>query len=158
MVAAGISPRASGARLGTVTVNDCVADRPPGSVAVTVMSELPRANPATVTELPCEATDATASSDDAAAYVRVWPSGSLKYAETSITSVSATATVTGSMAPRAAGGRLGTVTENRACPCRPSGSEAVTVTDALPGATPLTVTVVPDRETVATERSEEVAV
>ena len=43
MVAAGTSPRASGDRLETVAVKDCVAERPPGSVAVTVMSAVPRA-------------------------------------------------------------------------------------------------------------------
>ena len=37
MLAAGTSLRASGDRLGTVAVKDCVAERPPGSVAVTVM-------------------------------------------------------------------------------------------------------------------------
>ena len=71
--------------------------------------------------------------------------------------MSPTATVIGSMAPRASGARFGTVTANRDCACMPSGSEAVTVTVAPPGATPMTVTLVPEMDAVATEGSEEVA-
>ena len=58
-VAAGISPRASGARLGTVAWKDCVAARPPGSVAVTVMVAAPRARASRVTAPPVAATSNT---------------------------------------------------------------------------------------------------
>ena len=53
------------------------------------------------------------------------------------------------------GARFGTVTENLCSATKPPGSLAVTVTDALPGATPATVTVVSDisdRDAVATPR------
>ena len=78
MVAAGTWPRASGAWLATVAWKDCAAVRPPGSVAVTVMSAVPRASATMVTVLPAAETVATAGSEVVAEYVRVSPSGSLK--------------------------------------------------------------------------------
>lgn len=44
-----ISPTASGARFGTVAVNVCFAQRPPGSVAVTVTVAVPALTPVTWT-------------------------------------------------------------------------------------------------------------
>ena len=55
------------------------------------------------------------------------------------------------------GARFGTVTEKVCLPCRPPGSEAVTVTVAFPGAIALTVTVVSDTEAVATPESDDTA-
>ena len=61
------------------------------------------------------------------------------------------------MLPRAIGGRFGTMTWKLCWPCKPPGSEAVTVTDALPGATAVTVMAIPEMDTVATPEFEEVA-
>ncbi len=49
-----------------VTSNDCVAERPPGSVAVTVIAALPSATPVTVTVGPETLTVAKLGSDDLA--------------------------------------------------------------------------------------------
>ena len=64
-----IVPEASGAPFNpvTVTVNDCVAPRPPGSVAATVTVVVPRATPVTVTSLPETPTVATPVASDSAA-------------------------------------------------------------------------------------------
>ena len=55
------------------------------------------------------------------------------------------------------GARFGTVTEKPCSASRPPGSLAVTVTDALPGATPATVTVVSDMDAVAIPESDDMA-
>ena len=65
-VCAGMLPLASGARLGTVTRKPCVANAPPGSVAVTVTVTMPALTAATVTALPETDTVATPGSDDEA--------------------------------------------------------------------------------------------
>ena len=57
----------SGARLGTVTPNWCVADRPPESRAVTMIVALPPATPVTVTAVPDTAAVARVGSDETAA-------------------------------------------------------------------------------------------
>ena len=74
----------SGARLGTVAAKLCCAARSPGSVAVTVTVAVPTATPVTTTTLPAAETVTRVVSDDAAWYSRSSPSGSAKYAETSI--------------------------------------------------------------------------
>ena len=62
----------------TVTVNDCVAEAPSGSVAVAVTSAVPGARPVTVSAAPSTSTAATAGSEDSAAKSRASPSGSVK--------------------------------------------------------------------------------
>ena len=74
----------------------------------------------------------------------------MKYREASTVSLSPGGTVIEGMAPFGSGARFGTVTGKLCSASRPPGSRAVTVTDALPGATPPTVTVVSDRDAVAT--------
>ena len=56
------------------------------------------------------------------------------------------------------GARFGTVTEKLCSPSRPPGSLAVTVTDALPGATAVTVTVLPATDTATTAGLDDAAV
>ena len=51
----------------TIVVKDCIAERPPGSVAVTVTSALPGDTPVTVTVLPDTDAVATPGSDVVAA-------------------------------------------------------------------------------------------
>ena len=76
----------------------------------------------------------------------------MKYRETSTVTLSPSGTAIGGVVPFGTGARFGTVTE-KLCPAsRPPGSLAVTVTDALPGATPATLTVVSDMYAVATPR------
>ena len=61
-----IAPTAAGPRFGTETSNICRADRPPGSVAVTVTVAVPRDIARTVTTLPATAAATTPASEDAA--------------------------------------------------------------------------------------------
>ena len=65
-VAAGMLPRGSGDRFGTVAWKLCVALSPPGSVAVTVIVALPRPTAVTVTVLPDAVAVATDGFDDEA--------------------------------------------------------------------------------------------
>ena len=65
-VSGGIASPASGGRLGTVTRNDCDADSPPGSVAVTSTLAAPRDSAASVTSLPDARADTTPGADDTA--------------------------------------------------------------------------------------------
>ena len=65
-------------RFGTLTPNVCVADRPPGSAAVTVIVAVPRATPRTLTTLPATAGAAMPGSEDVAAKLSGSPSGSRK--------------------------------------------------------------------------------
>ena len=125
-VAAGISPRASGARLGTVAVKYCVAVRPPGSVAVTAMVAAPRATAVTVTVFPAAATVATPVSEAAAEYARLSPSGSPKYGVMSSETVSPASMVSAGIWPRDSGARLATVAWKDCVAVRPPGSVAVT--------------------------------
>ena len=63
------APAAVGGRFpggSTVTVKDCVALKPPGSVAVTRTVDVPAASGATVTVLPSSVTDATPAAVDVA--------------------------------------------------------------------------------------------
>ena len=85
IVRGGIAPTASGAwfAASTVTPALCVAVRPSGSVAVTVTVAVPAATAVAVRSLPVSETDTTPASDDAAVYVSVPPSGSLKNGDTS---------------------------------------------------------------------------
>ena len=67
----------------TVTVNDCVAEAPSGSVAVAVTSAAPGARPVTVSVSPSTETAATAGFEDSAAKSSSSPSGSVKRADRS---------------------------------------------------------------------------
>ena len=154
---AGISPRASGARLGTVAVKDWVAERPPGSVAVTVMVAAPRARAATVTVFPAAAAVATPVSEAAAEYARLSPSGSPKYGVMSSQTVSPASRVSAGIWPRAPGLRLGTVAAKLCVAARPPGSVAVTVMSAVPRATPATATVLPRAAADAADASDDAA-
>ena len=78
IVRPSIEPSATGARLGTVTVNSCVAVRPSVSVAVTDTVAVPFATAVTVSASPDTATPATSVADDSAAYTSPSPSGSRK--------------------------------------------------------------------------------
>ena len=76
-VCADIVPSTTGARLGTVTEKLCVADSPPGSVAMIATVVLPLATATTVTTASATRVSATAVSD-VAPYASPWPSGSRK--------------------------------------------------------------------------------
>ncbi|WP_419933687.1 hypothetical protein [Candidatus Palauibacter sp.] len=64
---AGISPTASGARLGTVTWKRWCAAKPCGSRAVTAMVTMPPASALTTTERPDTEARATPAFDEDAA-------------------------------------------------------------------------------------------
>ena len=81
----------------------------------------------------------------------------MKYEEASTVSLPPGGTVSEGMVPFGSGARFGTVTEKLCSASRPPGSLAVTFTDALPGATPATVTVVSDMDAVATLESDDAA-
>ena len=145
---AGIEPDGTGARLGgsTVTRTRCVALRPPGSVPVTVTVAVSGATPIMVRMLPDIDTETTAGAAVAAPYVSTSPSGSLKYGATSSVSVRPRLKFRAGIEPEGAGARLGvsTATPTRCVALRPPGSVAVTVTVAVPSATPLSVSALPD--------------
>ena len=147
---AGIEPTGAGARLDvTVTFTLCVALRPSGSVAVTVTVTVPRA-PATMVRLLRDIdTETTPASEDVAAYSSASPSGSLKYRATSSRLVRPGLMFWAGIEPACAGARLGTstVTSTLCVALRPSGSVALTVTVAVPSATPVSVSVLPDIDT-----------
>ena len=127
-----IVPTGSGARLWTTDWKVCVAARPSGSAAATVTWVAPLATAAMVTVDPEIETVATPVSDDEAVYVRVSPSGSWKYGDTSTATVCPTTSVLAGREPAATGARLGTVTSKFCCAERPSGSVAMTVMSAVP--------------------------
>ena len=152
-----IAPTVAGARFGTVTPKSCAADRPQGSRAVTVTVRLPLARPPRVSVLPDKATATRVASDEAAEYWSESRSGSAKYGATSSTAALSTSSSLSPIVPTATGARFGTVTP-KLCPAsRPSGSRAATVTVALPTAVPVTVTVLPERASVARVASDEAA-
>ena len=147
---AGIEPDGAGARLAcTVTPTRCVALRPPGSVAVTITVAVPFATPVSVSVLPDTLADTTPAFDVAAAYPSASPSGSLKYEATSSVAVRPGLRLWAGIESDGAGARLGvsTVTAMRCVALRPPGSVAVTVTVAVPSATPVSVSVLPDTPT-----------
>ena len=146
----GIAPTATGARLGTSTTKLCWAVRPPGSLAVTVTVVLPGDTPVTRALLPEIDIVATLAFADSAVWVSASPSGSLKYRDTSIRTVSPAKSSWSGIAPTATGARLGTLTVKTCCAVRPSGSLAVTVTVVLPWDTPVTNALLPEIDTVAT--------
>ena len=129
-----------------------MAERSPGSVAVTVTVALPAATPVTVTSAPETLTVATVSSEEAAVYVSSSPSGSLKLPDTSTVTESPGATPWSAIVSTASGLWLttATVTSNIWVAERSPGSVAVTPTIAAPGPTPTTVTIEPSTVTVAT--------
>ena len=115
--------------------------------------------PVTVTSLPETSTVTTPVRSASAAKVSASPSGSVKAPETSTVVSAPTATLWSGIAPEASGSRFTDVTATpKVCGAlRPPGSVAVTVMVALPGATPVTVTVLPETLTVATPGVSEVA-
>ena len=150
-------PTAVGVRFGTVTWKLRSAESSPGSLAVTVTVTAPLATAVTVTTLPAISTPATLASDDVAEYASACPSGSVKYEETSVASDSPTEIVAGAMVPIGCGARFGTTTSKFCWPSIPPGSRAFRVIDALPGETAVTVTFVPEMETVVTPLFDETA-
>ena len=161
IICAGIESPSCGAWLPgrMTTARSCVADRPPGSVAVTVTVALPAATPTTTTVASDAVTVTTAMSELAAVYVSASPSGSLKFSATCTVTSPPWSKVSSPSEPTATGGWLpaSTVTLIDCVAVAPSGSRAVTVTVALPAATPVIVTVLPATEAVATPASEVVA-
>ena len=143
-----ITPATSGGRFGTVTSKLCSANRPPGSCAVTVTVAFPFATPDTVTVLPDTETPTRAVSDDVAAYSSASRSGSTKYPDPSNATTLSTCTSRSAITPTASGARFRTVTRKLRSADSPSGSRAVTVTMALPTATPVAVTRLPETVTV----------
>ena len=83
----------------------------------------------------------------------------MKASETSTVTSAPTSTLWSGIAPAGAGARFAdvTVTPKVCGALRPPGSVAVTVTLAVPGATPVTVTVLPETLTVATPEAAEAA-
>ena len=86
----GVTPGTSGSSLKdpvavavTATLNDWVAPRPLGSVALTVTVAVPAATDVTVTVLPDTVVAATAGADEVARQVSGSPSGSRNPAATS---------------------------------------------------------------------------
>ena len=155
----GMVPSRRGVRFPrtTLTRKLWVAERPPGSVAVTVMVTVPVRLPLTVTLLPETLTSTLVVLDEVAVYVRPSPSGSLKYGATSNETDRSISTVRFSIVPSPTGAWLGTVTWKLWLATRPAESRAVTVTVALPPATPATVSTPPATAAVARLRSDEEA-
>ena len=151
---AAIESTATGGRLGTVTSKLCVAVRPPASVAVTVTTTVPFATATTVTAVPSTETATRFGSDASAEYRSGCPSGSAKCPPTSITAESPTISSRSSIVPTAVGGRSGTMTWKVCRASRPVGSDATTVTTAVPGETAVIVSVLPRSWTVAMSGSE----
>ena len=133
-----------------MTVKLCSAERPPGSVAVTVTVAVPWLTAATVRVAPDTDTVATPSSEEVAEWERSSPSGSPKCPESSTSAVSPTWASASGIGSETSGARFGTVTLNIVRLTRPSGSVAVTVTVVIPWLTAATVREVPDAEAVAT--------
>ena len=151
--------------MGTLTE----ADRPSGSLAVTVTSVAPTASASAATTLPSTDTETTDEFPLVAAKVSASPSGSLKNGAASTRTVSPTVAVcagaTGTAAPgatgtAATGARLGSVTVTLALAAveSPAGSRAVAVTVVVPAATAAMVRLAPDTDAVATPGLDEIAV
>ena len=104
---AGMESATTGGRFGTATTKFCVAESPPGSRAVTVISLVPRPMAASVSVPPETVAVATAGSWVSTAKESASPSGSLKCAERSIAAVSPTAIVWAGIAVVTTGERLG---------------------------------------------------
>ena len=154
MIRAAIESTGTGGRLGTVTTKLWVAERPPGSVAVTVTTTSPFATAAMVNTAPSTLAARRLESDTATAYPSPCPSGSLKYPDTSRVAESPTINSRSAIVPTVVGGRFGTTTRKLCCAFRPVGSVAIIVTSATPGETAVTVTVLPAATAVATPGSE----
>ena len=89
----GVTPYTRGssvnrARIATVTANDCVAVRPPGSVAVTRTVAAPSPTAVTVTNAPVTVAVTTWRADEDTVYVKASPSGSPNALDTSTLAVS----------------------------------------------------------------------
>ena len=95
--------------------------------------------------------------DEVASYVSSSPSGSVKYGETSRDTELFSSTTMSPISPTASGAWLGTVTSKVCVAVNSSGSRAVTVTIALPPATPLTATTLPDTDTATRDAFDDVA-
>ena len=147
-------PVGDGGRLGTATVNSCVAARPSGSLAVTVRVAMPLAIAVTARMAPMTEVPAIAGSEAVAVKVRGSVSGSAKYPDRSRVVVSPTARVSARITRLAAGARLGTVTVNSCAATRPSVSVADTVTVTEPFAWAATFKVPPETATPTTPLSE----
>ena len=164
-----IVPSASGERLGTSAVNCCVALRPPGSVAVTVMVAVPCETALMVSVAPDMLAVTRLVFDDETEYSRS-SSGSgsenedatLKLADGDVTSVN----VRFEIVPTATGEllvgcgttvELFTVTSKRCSALRLPGSVAVTVMVAVPCEAALMVSVPPSMLVVTTPVSSDSA-
>ena len=110
-----------------------------------------------VTTGPVAEIDTTVSSDTENSKLSVWPSGSVKWADTSTVADSPAGSSCEAIAPTANGARLGTSTRNCWSALSPVASVAVTVTTAAPGATPATVIRLLERLTVTMPGSEVIA-
>ena len=162
-VASSIAPTA-GRLFGTVTSNSSAAEvalsAPLWSFAVTEIVAVPRDTPVTVSGLPVADTVATPAASELARTVCVVSPASASVTLTATDSVDSRDTVASSMAPTA--GRLfGTVTSNstaaEAALSAALSSVAVTSTVASPRDTPVSVSVLPSTDTVATPLSSELA-
>ena len=158
---AGISPSAIGAwfPLATKAANTCVADSPPGSVAVSDTKDVPTSIPTSVSIVPSSEAVATVVSSLSTVRVRVSPSGSVKVPETSRVTVPPTARSWCGIVSVSTGPRLTVVTVKLAvCVAdSPSGSVAVSVIVVSPAPTATTVMMLPDIEAVTTIVSPETA-
>ena len=143
----------------TLTSIVCVAEalEPPASLAHTLTVAEPRPAGINVICEPETVDPAADGAEDRARYVNASPSASENAAARSTTWFpSPTWSATGENEPTACGGSLSTVTSNlcRALVFEPPASLAVTSIVAVPGPfTPVTVTVEPERATVATDPS-----
>ena len=159
ILCAGISPAASGAwlPLATLAAKTCVAERPPGSVAVTEMKAFPLSTATTVTIEPSTETVATAVSPLSAVKVRVSPSGSEKWFAASSARVSPGA-MSWCWSVSVISGPWLTVVTVAVVVCvadSPPGSVAVTVIVASPAPTATTVMMFAAMATVTTVVSED---
>ena len=148
----------AGARFAglTATATGRDADSPPGSDAVTSTEALPSATPVIVSSLPATAATATAASELLARNVSESPSGSRKCPARSSDRVVPARSSTGAMLSVTAGAWFArvTVTATGSDADSPAGSDAVTLTEALPSATPMIVSSVPATAASATAASE----
>ena len=151
----------------TVTSNPSLTSLPSASRAVTVIVAVPVDMPTTVSVVPSTHMVAMWWCDDTAVMIRLSPSGSLNTPDreisrgvgpTRLTSASGAATVGAPSAGAVScGGAASTATVNRSLTRLPSASWAVTVTVAVPSATPVRVSLDPSgaAETVALPLSED---
>ena len=142
----------SGGTSITVTMTSCDA-LSALFVAVTVTVAGPAATPVTVSIVPSTETVASSSDEDIAECTSAVPENAL---ERSTMAVSPTRTDTGSSGSATSGGTSMTVTMT-SCDALSALFVAVTVTVAGPAATPVTVSIVPSTETVASSSDEDIA-